>query len=164
VTKSDDRTRGHDVNAILSTYDRATDFVQKKIIEDFCLLFTRVVLAGIFWRSGRTKVEEGSWFSISDTTYYLFQEEYAGVPLPADLAAVLATAAEHVFPILLVLGLFTRLSALALLGMTLVIQFFVYPEAWWSVHSLWVALALILIVRGAGTFSLDAPLLRARRS
>jgi putative oxidoreductase len=134
------------------------------IVEDVSLLFTRVVLAGIFWRSGRTKVEEGSWFSISDTTHFLFQEEYAGVPLPADLAAVLATASEHVFPILLVLGLLTRLSALALLAMTMVIQVFVYPEAWWTAHSLWVALALILIVRGAGTFSLDTPLLKARPS
>lgn len=152
------------MNAILSTYDRVTGFVRMTIVEDVSLLFTRVVLAGIFWRSGRTKVEEGSWFSISDTTYFLFKEEYSGVPLPADLAAVLATASEHVFPILLVLGLLTRLSALALLAMTMVIQVFVYPEAWWTAHSLWVALALILIVRGAGTFSLDTPLVKARQS
>ena len=59
------------------------------------------------------------------------------------------------------LGLGTRLAALALLGMTMVIQIFVYPEAWWSVHLLWVAMAAILISRGAGMFSLDA-LLGAR--
>ena len=74
----------------------------------------------------------------------------------------MATVSEHLFPILLVLGLFTRLSAFALLCMTMVIQIFVYPEAWWSVHSLWVALALVLVMRGAGSISLDAPLLRAR--
>jgi putative oxidoreductase len=68
----------------------------------------------------------------------------------------MATYAEHLFPILLVIGLCTRLSALALLGMTMVIQIFVYPEAWWSVHMIWVALALILIVRGPGRISSDA--------
>jgi len=99
-------------------------------------------------------------FSISDTTYFLFSEEYSGVPLPSDFAAVMATISEHLFPILLVIGLFTRLSALALLGMTLVIQIFVYPEAWWQVHILWAAMCLVLIARGAGQFSLDALLTR----
>lgn len=125
-------------------------------------LLVRVSLSGIFWRSARTKVEEGSWLTISDTTYFLFAEEYSGVPLPTELAAQLATVSEHVFPILLVLGLLTRLSAFALLAMTMVIQIFVYPEAWWSVHALWSALALVLIVRGAGALSVDALLLKVR--
>jgi putative oxidoreductase len=119
------------------------------------LLFVRISLAGIFWRSGRTKVDEGSWLSVSDTAVFLFEEEYKGVPLPPEFAAYMATYAEHLFPLLLVVGLFTRLSALALLGMTMVIQIFVYPEAWWSVHMIWVALALVLIVRGGGSLSLD---------
>lgn len=127
-----------------------------RIPEGVALLFTRVALAGIFWRSGRSKVTEGSWLEISDTTRYLFAEEYKGVPLPPEITAPLATAAEHLFPILLVLGLTTRLSALALLGMTMVIQIFVFPEAWWSVHSIWVAMCLVLIVRGGGVFSADA--------
>ena len=148
---------------ILTLYDRAAALASGCRMQSLTLLFVRIVLAGVFWRSGRTKVEEGSWLTISDSTYYLFQEEYHGVPLPSDLAAVLATVSEHLFPVLLVIGLFTRLSALALLGMTLVIQIFVYPEAWWPVHSLWAALALVLIVRGAGNVSLDAPLLRARQ-
>lgn len=150
------------MKAILSSYDRVVVFVTGCRMQNLTLLFTRLVLAGIFWRSGRTKVVEGTWLSISDTTYYLFAEEYAGVPLPSDLAAVLATVSEHLFPILLVLGLFTRMSALALLGMTMVIQIFVYPEAWWPVHSLWAALALVLIMLGGGSISLDAPLLRMR--
>jgi len=133
-------------------------------VEAVTLLFVRVAFAGIFWRSARTKVDEGSWLSISDTTYFLFEEEYAGLPLPSDIAAPLATYAEHLFPLLLVLGLFTRFSALALLVMTMVIQIFVYPEAWWSVHMIWAALALILIVRGSGLLSLDALLLKARRA
>lgn len=147
---------------ILNLYDRMVALVSSCKLQNLTLLFTRIVLAGVFWRSGRTKVDEGSWFSISDNTYFLFQEEYKGVPLPSDFTAVLATVSEHMFPILLVLGLFTRLSALALLGMTMVIQIFVYPEAWWQVHSLWVAMALVLIVRGAGSISLDAALARGR--
>ena len=119
------------------------------------LLFVRVSLAGVFWRSGRTKVIEDTWIMLSDNTKTLFENDYAGVPLPSELAARLALGAEHLFPILLVLGLATRLSALALLVMTLVIQIFVYPEAWWQVHIIWVALALVLIVRGGGKLSLD---------
>ncbi|MDP3906723.1 DoxX family protein [Novosphingobium sp.] len=150
------------MDRILRFYDRMVALVSNCRLQNLTLLFTRIALAGVFWRSGRTKVDEGSWFSISDNTYFLFQEEYKGMPLPSDLAAVLATVSEHLFPILLVLGLFTRLSAGALLGMTLVIQIFVYPEAWWQVHSLWAALALVLIVRGGGSISLDAPLGRRR--
>ena len=119
------------------------------------LLFVRVSLAGIFWRSGRTKVIENTWIMLSDNTVTLFENEYVGVPLPSELATRLALGAEHLFPILLVLGLATRLSALALLVMTLVIQIFVYPEAWWQVHIIWVALAVVLIVRGGGKLSLD---------
>lgn len=150
------------MKAIFSIYDRAIAMISSPWMFDLTLLLTRIVLAGIFWRSGRTKVDEGTWLSISETTYYLFAEEYAGVPLQSDLAAMLATVSEHLFPFLLVVGLLTRMSALALLGMTMVIQFFVYPEAWWSVHSLWAALALVLIMRGGGMVSLDAALLRMR--
>ena len=74
--------------------------------------------------------------------------------LPPELAAQMATVAEHVFPVLLVLGLCTRLSALALLGMTLVIQVFVYPLGW-PTHLLWGALLLYLVRFGAGPLSLD---------
>jgi putative oxidoreductase len=145
---------------IFATYDRAVALVSARLPEGLMLLFMRVVLAGIFWRSGQTKIAEGSWFRISDSAYTLFETEYSGVPLPSHLAAVMATTAEHLFPVLLVLGLFTRLSAIGLLGMTLVIQIFVYPDAWWTEHSLWVAMQLSLVVRGAGFLSLDALLAR----
>ena len=158
----DAQNKGPKVKAVFSIYDRAVAMVGGNAVQSLTLLFTRIVLAGIFWRSARTKVEEGSWFSVSETTYFLFAEEYAGVPLPSELAAQLATVSEHLFPILLVLGLFTRLSALALLGMTMVIQIFVYPEAWWPVHALWAALALVLITRGGGSMALDAALVKAR--
>ena len=142
-------------------WSKFTTLAGSQWAEALTLLLARVSLAGIFWRSGRTKVEEGSWLSVSETTFFLFEEEYKGVPLPTELAAYMATYAEHLFPILLVLGLATRLSALALIGMTLVIQFFVFPEAWWAVHSLWVALGAILVVRGAGIISADHLLARS---
>lgn len=145
-------------------YDHLVMLVSARAPESLLLLFVRIALAGVFWRSGRTKVEEGSWLSVSDSTLTLFGDDpFNKVPLlPSELAAYLTTYAEHVLPILLVLGLFTRLSALALLGMTLVIQIFVFPDAWWPVHSLWVALALVLIVRGGGGLSVDARLTGSR--
>lgn len=136
-------------------YHRAVELCSTPWAEAVTLLFVRVSLAGIFWRSGRTKVIENTWIMLSDNTVTLFENEYAAVPLPSELAARLALGAEHLFPILLVIGLTTRFSALALLVMTLVIQIFVYPEAWWQVHIIWVALALVLIVRGGGKLSLD---------
>jgi putative oxidoreductase len=150
------------MNAIIAPYNRFAASLSAPWIDAIMLLFVRISLAGIFWRSGRTKVDEGSWLSVSDTAKFLFEEEYKGVPLPPEFAAYMATYAEHLFPLLLVAGLFTRLSALALLGMTMVIQIFVYPEAWWSVHMIWVALALVLIVRGGGSLSLDQLLTRKK--
>lgn len=106
----------------------------------------------MFFMSGRTKVE--GLLSITPSTYELFQSEYA-LPLVSPwLAAHLATYAEHLFPLLLVLGLFTRLSALALLGMTTVIEVFVYPDAW-PTHLSWAGLLLLLVAKGAGALSLD---------
>ena len=102
--------------------------------------------------SGRTKVD--GVFTITDTTYLLFREEYKLPLIPPEWAAQMATVSEHLFPVLLVLGLATRLSALALLGMTLVIQVFVYPDAW-PTHLSWAALMLYLAGRGAGSLSLD---------
>lgn len=151
-----------ETSLILRRYDGLTRWLAGRLPEGLVLLFVRIVLGSIFWRSGRTKVEEGTWFSLSDSTLELFRTEYAGVPLPPELAAPMALAAEHILPALLLAGLFTRLSALGLIGMTMVIQLFVYPDAWWPVHSLWVALALILSARGGGQFSLDA-MFAARR-
>ncbi len=151
------------MRGLATACDRAVAVVSGPAFEGVALLLTRLALAGVFWRSGRAKVVEGSWLTISDSTHFLFAEEYSKVPLPPELAAVLATGAEHLFPVLLVLGLVTRFAALALLGMTLTIQLFVYPEAWWPVHSLWSALCLVLIARGSGVAGLDRLLLRMRR-
>lgn len=146
-------------------YDRIVALISGRNAETIMLLFVRIALAGIFWRSGRTKVNEGSLLSVSENTLYQFADDpFNKLPLlPAEFAAHLTTYAEHLFPVLLVAGLFTRLSALALLVMTMVIQTFIFPDAWWPVHSLWVALALVLIVRGGGDLSLDK-LIAGRRA
>jgi len=115
----------------------------------------RVAVGAIFFLSGRTKVE--GLLTVTDSAYTLFREDYKVPLLPPEFAAHMATYAEHLFPILLVLGLFTRLSALALLGMTAVIQIFVYPDAW-PTHLSWAALMLYLAGRGAGPVSLDRAL------
>lgn len=129
--------------------------VSSHVIRDLLTLFVRIALAAPFWLSGRTKIAEGSLLIISDTTYFLFENEYSGVPLPSVLAAVLATAAEHVLPFLLAVGLGTRLAAFGLLAMTMTIQLFVYPDAWWNVHMQWAALSLVVIALGPGRWSLD---------
>ena len=135
--------------------DTLRTFTARASVQAIVLLFVRIALAAIFWRSGRTKIEPGTLFDISDTTFFLFRNEYSGVPFPPDLAAVAATAAEHALPVLLVLGLATRFAAAGLIGMTLVIQLFVYPDAWWSVHMSWIALALVILTQGPGRVSFD---------
>lgn len=148
---------------IVALHDRGVAIVAGRIPEAIALLLLRVALAGVFWRSGQTKVVEGSILQIDPIQYDLFASEFSGLPLDPAIAVPLTTYAEHLFPILLLVGLATRLSAVALLVMTLVIQIFVFPDAWWPVHSLWAAIAAILIVRGGGLFSLDAILARLRR-
>jgi putative oxidoreductase len=126
--------------------------MQQLLGDSLLHLLARLAIAAIFLLSGRTKVS--GVLDITPGTFELFRSEYALPLLPPPFAAHLAPYAEHLFPLLLVLGLFTRLSALALLLMTLVIQLFVYPDAW-STHLSWAALLLLLIGRGAGRLSLD---------
>jgi putative oxidoreductase len=131
------------------------ELAERLLPMDLLLLVQRLGIAAVFFQSGRTKVE--GWFTIPETTVELFRSEYALPILPPDVAAYLAAGAEHVFPVLLVLGLLTRLSAAALLGMTLVIQVFVYPDAW-PTHLSWAGLVLPLIALGGGRFAIDRPL------
>jgi len=114
-------------------------------------LASRFAVADVFWRSGRTKV---NGLSIREETFYLFREEYKVPLLPPDVAAYLSTISEHVFPVLLFVGLASRLSALALFGMTMVIQLFVVPGGW-PEHILWLSLLTLIMARGPGSVSLD---------
>ena len=118
---------------------------------DVVALAARVFPAVVFWQSGRTKVEG---LTIKDSTWFLFQDLYALPLIPSAWAAVMATVAEHVLPVLLVLGLLSRFSAAGLLAMTAVIQIFVFPEAWVT-HGLWAAALLVVVARGPGRLSLD---------
>ena len=111
-------------------------------------LLARLAVANVFWRSGQTKL--ASW----DTTVQLFQNEYHVPILPPDIAATLAASFELGCSTLLVFGFFTRLATLPLLGMTFVIQTFVYPSNWPD-HLLWASLLVFLLARGPGVFSLD---------
>jgi putative oxidoreductase len=108
----------------------------------------RLAVATVFWNSGTTKL--ASW----DTTLQLFADEYRLPLLPPEIAAYMAASIELTTPVLLVLGLLTRPAALVLLGMTSVIEIFVYPQAW-PTHIQWAAMLLILLCRGPGHFSLD---------
>ena len=115
-------------------------------------LVIRIGIADVFWRSGQTKV---SGWHVTETTIQLFRDEYRVPLLPPELAANLAALQEHLFSFLLVIGLASRLSALGLLGMTAVIEVFVYPENWPD-HLLWAGGLLYVLARGAGEVSLDA--------
>lgn len=128
---------------------------------DVLALGARLSIAAIFLQSGRTKVE--GLLSVTDGAVALFRDEYRVPLLSPELAAHLAAYAEHLFPLLLALGLLTRPSAVALLAMTAVIQFFVYPDAW-PTHLSWATLLLLLVVHGAGRCSVDQLLHHLGRS
>ncbi|KWF26947.1 DoxX family protein [Burkholderia diffusa] len=108
----------------------------------------RLAVATIFWNSAMAKLAD--W----DAALALFRDEYRLPLLPPDSAAYLAVSIELSMPVLLVLGLGARLAAFVLLGMTLVIEIFVYPLAW-PTHIQWAAMLLVLLCRGAGTLSVD---------
>jgi len=137
----------------------------ERIPNSLIAFLARFSIAAVFWNSGQTKVQglvlnfvSGDfalgWPRLSDSALALFQDEYKLPFVPPELAAPMAAFAEHLFPLLLLFGLATRFSALALLGMTLVIQVFVYPGAY-ATHGTWAALLLYLMARGPGVFSID---------
>ena len=125
----------------------------------------RFSIAAVFWKSGQTKVEglaidliDGTvqlgWPHLADSTIPLFKSEYHVPLLSPEIAAHLAAFAEHFFPVLILIGFATRFSALALLGMTLTIQLFVYPDAY-PTHGTWAAVLLYLMATGPGKLSID---------
>ncbi|NNM56828.1 DoxX family protein [Acidocella sp.] len=116
-------------------------------------LTARVALAQVFWSSAQTHL--ANW----DTTLYMFANNYQVPLLPPAFSAYLSVTMEVAMPPLLLLGLATRYAALALLGMTAVIEIFVYPQAW-PTHIQWAAMMLVLISQGGGAFSVDALLKR----
>ncbi len=137
----------------------------ERIPHSLIALLARFSVAAVFWKSGQTKIQglaidivggdfQLGWPRLSDSAIALFRDEYRLPLVPPEIAAPLAACAEHVFPLLLLAGLATRFSALALLGMTLTIQLFVYPDAY-PTHGTWAALLLYLVAQGPGRLSLD---------
>lgn len=122
-------------------------------------LVARLSIAAVFWQSGQTKVDG---FMLNDTAVYLFENEYKLPLVDPTVAAHLAAISEHLFPVLLVIGLGSRFAALALLGMTTVIEIFVYPDAW-PTHGTWAACLLVIIARGPGVISFDHLITRWRQ-
>lgn len=125
----------------------------------------RFSIAAVFWKSGQTKVQgfaidivNGEFTfgmpRLSDSVVELFRSEYRLPLVPPELAAPLAAFAEHLFPLLILIGLATRFSALALLVMTLTIQLLVYPDAY-PTHGVWATVLLFLVAKGPGVLSLD---------
>lgn len=117
-------------------------------------LLGRLAVGLVFWNSARTKVTGWDVFHVNENTLTLFTEEYKLPIIPPELAALMAQLAEHAFSVLLIVGLATRFSALALFGMVLVIEIFVYPDAY-VVHGTWAAILLMLVKYGPGKISLD---------
>lgn len=137
----------------------------QRIPNSLLALLARFSIAAVFWKSGQTKIQGFAvdivsgeftlgWPHLSDSVVGLFKDEYHLPLIPPEIAATLAATAEHLFPLLLLFGLATRLSALALLGMTLTIQLFVYPDAY-PTHGTWAAVLLYLMVHGPGKLSVD---------
>lgn len=133
-------------------WGRAANRLSLVISDSLLALVARIAIAAIFFMSGRTKVS--GFLTLTPSTYELFRTEYVLPVISPELAAHLAAYSEHLFPVFLIAGLFTRVSALALLGMTIVIEVFVYPDAW-PTHLSWAGLLLLLIARGPGRFSVD---------
>lgn len=135
------------------------------IPDSFIAFIARFSIAAVFWKSGQTKVEGFAldivggefslgWPRLADGTVALFKEEYHLPLIAPEIAAPMAAFAEHFFPVLILFGLATRFSALALLGMTAVIQLLVYPGAY-PTHGVWAAVLLYLVAHGPGKVSID---------
>ena len=133
--------------SIISSY-RALLHLADRIPLSPIQLASRVAIAHVFWNSAQSKL--ASW----PVTQQLFAMEYHVPLLPPEIAAPLATATELTGAVLIFLGLFARLGALALLGVVAVIQLFVFPGSW-AEHLLWASLLFLIAARGAGKISLD---------
>lgn len=123
----------------------------ERIPHDLIALVARLAIATTFLRSGLTKIDG---FALKPTTFFLFENEYKLPLLPPEVAAYMATAAELSMPVLILSGLLTRLAATVLLAMTLVIEIFVYPNAF-DTHGVWAVTMLYLMKYGPGSLSLD---------
>jgi len=148
------------INTFIKLLNKPTRLLQS-LPEDIIALTARLAVATVFWRSAQTKIsgwdflgQSWQFYNLNDSTFMLFQFEY-GVPLlDYKVAAYLATFNEFFLSLAIILGFLTRLSASALFGMTMVIQLFVYPDAW-PTHVIWAAALLYLVKHGGGMLTID---------
>ena len=165
LTSSPNATSGGPM-ARLTTLLQRVHSMMGQLPNTLLAFIARFSIAAVFWKSGQTKIEglaidivNGTFTlgipRLSENAVFLFKEEYKLPILPPELGAALAALGEHILPIFILLGLATRLSALGLLGMTMVIQLFVYPDAY-ATHGTWAAVLLYLMAHGPGKLSLDA--------
>ncbi len=131
----------------MKAINRLFEYIPADIVQ----LLARIVVGIVFFKSGLTKIDG---FSISESTFALFENIYQVPIIPPDLAAYIATASELAMPLLLWVGLFSRFAALPLLGMTIVIEAFVFPLAY-ETHGLWATALLLIMIYGPGKISLD---------
>ena len=143
---------------MITRVEKSIEWLERFPLPILQFLF-RFTIAGVFWSSGLTKI--ASWIN----TVQLFRDEYQVPILPPELAATLAATVELTCPVLLVLGFATRLATLPMLGMTLVIEVFVYPEFWLE-HLTWATTLLFILTKGPGPISIDHYIAKAylRRS
>jgi putative oxidoreductase len=132
----------------------------------------RLIMARVFFLSGQARIEGPGvpiqWpasgvdlvvtlpAAIKETTFQLFETQYAELPIAPAAAAYLFSYAEFVLPICLLLGFATRFAAAGLLALTMLLQIYVAPAMWWSLHVYWLSILLVLVLLGPGAISIDA--------
>ncbi|MGH8502931.1 MAG: DoxX family protein [Gammaproteobacteria bacterium] len=147
-----DNVRSRSATPLVDRVSRIIVWLESVSYDTLIATPARLFIATTFFLSGRTKVD--GLLTVNQSAYFLFEHEYKVPLIPPELAAHLVTYSEHLFSVLLILGLASRVSAAAFLFMTLVIQIFVYPGAW-ATHLLWASALVFIIFRGPGALSID---------
>ncbi len=137
---------------MISLYNAFSAFAIS-IVTPLANLWARIYVGLVFFRSGQAKLAD------FEETIEFFADDWALPFLPAEPAAYLATAGELILPILLILGLFTRVGALGLLLMAIVIQVFVFPM---NEHYYWMIILALLVGQGGSKLSVDHLLLKTK--
>jgi len=133
--------------------------IASKILQPLLLFGFRFYVAYVFFKSGLSKVDDK--FQITSSTIDLFKYEFNVPVIPPEIAAYLATYAELILPIFLVLGFLTRPAAIGLFILNVVAAIslaqtdFASAAGHWQ-HVLWGSMLAVLIAFGAGRVSIDS--------
>ncbi len=150
---------------LLTPIDRFVAHIPEFVVN----IAMRLIIFKIFWLSVQAKIvgatfagQHFAFWNIKKTAFLLFDFEYNVPLIPSSMATYIVTFAEFFFSLFILFGLFTRLSAFSLLIMTLIIQVYVHPQLWWSVHVFWIVIFMYIMKYGGGTVSLDNLLFNKR--